>query len=610
MKNVLGRGARGSPVTMEVPAAGATSMGPTSPALADPPRRRRRVGRRWGVVVVVVVALAGGGYAYASTRTKPASYVLGAARLATISQVVGVSGALQAVRTWTLDFPTSGVVSAVEVTPGEKVRAGQTLASLDTSSLRSQLASAQAALASAQAKLASDQAGPSASQLASAKAQVASAQTALANDDTNLTIDEQSLAVDQASLAADQATLTSGPGAGQAVPSYSTGESLSATESLLAADEQLAADDGASAQPSVSSPSAGGTKVSGGSGSTGSSGSSASGGGSVSSSPAPTAQAAVAAASKVVGDLEQISSAQGSLSAASAALSAISSPTPSSTVIADQDAVTAAQDQLSIAKANLAGSTLAAPAAAEVAEVNVSAGQSVSGGGSTSPGTSGPAGSSGTSGSAGGSSGGSSGAGSSGGSSSTGAIVLYSPGSYLAVADVSDAQIGQVHLGQRALVTPAGQTAPILGSVTSITPTATTTSGVAAYPVDVTLKSDPGGLFEGMTAQVSIVITRASGVLAVPSSAVHTLGSHNFVLVLRNGKRVDQPIKIGASGGGLTQITSGLHAGEPVVLANARAALPSSRTTPSPRPAFAGRGFGGGFGGFVGGGGPGGKGAG
>ncbi len=566
MRNMLGGRASLPVPTAELSASGVPPGGLASPGVSRSAKPKRHKRLRWAVAVVVVLGLSGGGYAYASTGSKSASYVLGAARLATVSQTVGVSGTLRPASTRTLDFPTGGVVSTVDVSPGQKVRAGQVLASLDTAPLQAQLASAQASLASAQARLTSDQAGPSASQLSSADAQVASARTALSNDITNLTVDEQALVTDQATLATAQATLTSGPGAGQPVPSYSTGEPLSATESLLVTDERLAVDDGTSTQPSVSSPSGGGAKGSGGSGSAGTTasggagnagatGSSGKAGGPL-SSPVAAVQAAVSAASRVVGNLEQVSSAQVILSDANAALSALSTPAPALTLTAARDAVTVAEDQVATAKADLAGAKLIAPAAAVVVAVNIAPGQPAPGAGSRM------------------------------GTSSTGAIVLEDPSSFVAVADVSDAQIGEVHLGQAALVTAAGQTTPVSGSVSEITPTATTTSGVATYPVGITLKGDPTGLFDGMSAQVSIVVAQASHVVAVPSSAVHTVGSRNFVLVLRKGKRVTRRVKVGASGGGLTQITSGLSAGDQVVLANRRAPLPSGAIPRS------GRGFG------------------
>src|SRR5205807_104167 len=92
-----------------------------------------------------------------------------------------------------------------------------------------------------------------------------------------------------------------------------------------------------------------------------------------------------------------------------------------------------------------------------------------------------------------------------------------------------------------------------------------------------------------------------SNVLTVPTSAVHTLGSRSVVNVLQGGKSIPHTVTTGATDAARTQITSGLTAGDQVVLANLSASLPSSNSTrPGGAGGFGGGGFGGG--GFGGGG--------
>jgi len=174
--------------------------------------------------------------------------------------------------------------------------------------------------------------------------------------------------------------------------------------------------------------------------------------------------------------------------------------------------------------------------------------------------------------------------------------VLEVPKTFEVVSDVSDTEIGQVKPGQKALVTVAGETTPLRATITTIQPMASSSSGVEVYPVDALITTDPPDLYAGSSATVEIVTKDVSGVLTVPTGAVHTIGTRHIVDVLKNGKEVPVSVQIGAQGTTATQIVSGITAGEQVVLAKTTAALPGAQT--NARRPFGGGGFGpGGFGG-------------
>jgi hypothetical protein len=90
-------------------------------------------------------------------------------------------------------------------------------------------------------------------------------------------------------------------------------------------------------------------------------------------------------------------------------------------------------------------------------------------------------------------------------------------------------------------------------------------------------------LFEGAGASVTIEIAQVSNVLTVPSSAVRTLGTLSTVSVLKNGQAVITRVNLGTVGTDRTQITSGVTAGEQVVLADLKTPLPSGNATGSTR---------------------------
>ena len=109
------------------------------------------------------------------TQQLPTSTITRGSLQATVS----AAGTIAAHAQVTLQFQNSGQVKSVNVKVGDKVKAGQVLASLDTTDLETALFSAQAGLDSAQAKLAATKKEPLPSQIQAAQASLASAQAAL-----------------------------------------------------------------------------------------------------------------------------------------------------------------------------------------------------------------------------------------------------------------------------------------------------------------------------------------------------------------------------------------------------------------------------------------------
>ena len=133
--------------------------------------------KRLGITVFLAMAmLASACQARTTTQqqVQTATVTRGALQ-ATLSEAGTVSAAAQV----TLQFQNSGQIKTVNVGAGDKVHAGQVLASLDLSSLQASVASAQAGLDMAQANLATAKATPLPSQISSAEAALVSAQAAV-----------------------------------------------------------------------------------------------------------------------------------------------------------------------------------------------------------------------------------------------------------------------------------------------------------------------------------------------------------------------------------------------------------------------------------------------
>jgi macrolide-specific efflux system membrane fusion protein len=156
-----------------------------------------QLSRRWtvGVAVIALLVAAGATTSWAMKRSSSSTPTsTGAttrtvtAGVGTIQQAVAASGTIEPATTASLSFGAAGQVTAVKVAQGQKVLAGQQLATIASASLASQVAQAKATVASAQARLSTDQtAAASAAQIAAdqasitvAQAQLADAQSALA----------------------------------------------------------------------------------------------------------------------------------------------------------------------------------------------------------------------------------------------------------------------------------------------------------------------------------------------------------------------------------------------------------------------------------------------
>jgi multidrug efflux pump subunit AcrA (membrane-fusion protein) len=255
---------------------------------------------------------------------------------------------------------------------------------------------------------------------------------------------------------------------------------------------------------------------------------------------------------------------------AQASLAVLRQGTTSQQIQIDQSQVAVDQVNVDNAQRALNQTTLTAPNDGVVSAVNIAAniavGQTTSASGSAASGSSGASGSAAS---------GSGAAASGSSSSSTHAISILTPGAYAVTGAVSDAQIGQIALGQTARITPAGATDALTGKVTYIAAVATVTSGVATFAVTVTIDGSNPSLHAGTSASVSIIVNQASEVLTVPTS---TLRSGNSLQVLVNGKAEIRTVTVGASDALRTQIMSGLNPGDEVITATVSSSVPTTNS--------------------------------
>lgn len=151
-------------------------------------------------------------------------------------------------------------------------------------------------------------------------------------------------------------------------------------------------------------------------------------------------------------------------------------------------------------------------------------------------------------------------------SAGNGFITIANPSELEVTANIAEADAAGIQLGQQATVTFPATNDTATGTVTQITPQSTVTNNVVLYPITVSLDTAPPGVKTGSTASLAITDGTATGVLEVPTAAITTVGTNHTVTVRRDGTDTVVPVGVGLTGATTTEITSGLAAGDVLVL--------------------------------------------
>lgn len=223
-----------------------------------------------------------------------------------------------------------------------------------------------------------------------------------------------------------------------------------------------------------------------------------------------------------------------------------------STIDSDEVQVTSAQSEVSTAETDVSDAALKATFAGTVAAVDLAVGDVVSSGGGAGSATSGAGDSTGSD------------------SSSTDGITVISSDSYQVSTSVDDTEVGEVAVGDQAVITPSSSTTSVYGTVASVSLLASTSDSsdsdtVASFPVVIDVTGSPTGLYPGATVTVSMVVKQLNDVVEVPTAAISYTNGEPTVTKVVDGAQQTQVVGTGISLNGYTQITSGLTAGDVIV---------------------------------------------
>jgi macrolide-specific efflux system membrane fusion protein len=112
----------------------------------------------------------------------------------------------------------------------------------------------------------------------------------------------------------------------------------------------------------------------------------------------------------------------------------------------------------------------------------------------------------------------------------------------------------------------AAGAASVTGEVVEVGQVADASSGVASYPVTVAFSDDSGDYNVGATVSVEITYDQVVDAVQIPSFAVTTTDGVSTVTVSTDGGEETRTVTTGLTEGTMVQITSGLEAGEEVII--------------------------------------------
>jgi HlyD family secretion protein len=238
----------------------------------------------------------------------------------------------------------------------------------------------------------------------------------------------------------------------------------------------------------------------------------------------------------------EIASARATLVSAQAAL-AQKVAGPEAAAVADQmDAIAAEQTKVDQARVDLGNAILTAPFDGRVAAVGAQAGEQVS--------------------------------------SSAAVVTLLNPNQLQVTVSVDETDVPRLAVGQQAQITlDALPNRQFTGRVLSIAPPATVQSGVATYPVLISMDTRGQTVPAGMSAAVRVITSQRQDVLVVPSRAVRTQGRNRVVDVLTPaGATETRQVQVGQSDDTRTEIVSGLREGDIVIIPTTTTRQPNVTT--------------------------------
>lgn len=152
----------------------------------------------------------------------------------------------------------------------------------------------------------------------------------------------------------------------------------------------------------------------------------------------------------------------------------------------------------------------------------------------------------------------------------TSIVTLADVSRMFVLAEVDEADIGQVALGQLvAIEVETFEDEVFPGKVTQIYPRGEEIENVTIFRVRIELDDPDPRLRPGMTAEASIMIERSDDVLAAPNEAFYQQQGKTFAEVVEDGEIEEVEVETGIASFEWTEVKAGLEEGQEVVIGSA-----------------------------------------
>jgi RND family efflux transporter MFP subunit len=129
--------------------------------------------------------------------------------------------------------------------------------------------------------------------------------------------------------------------------------------------------------------------------------------------------------------------------------------------------------------------------------------------------------------------------------------------------DVSEALVPKLAVGDEADVSVSSLSLTFTGTIRSIDRSASLQTKL--YTVTLSIPADVEGLLSGMFADVTFRTDTSHDAVVVPTQAILNSGDTQYVFVVEGNEARYVQIETGLTGNGVTEVTSGLSAGQELV---------------------------------------------
>jgi len=148
-------------------------------------------------------------------------------------------------------------------------------------------------------------------------------------------------------------------------------------------------------------------------------------------------------------------------------------------------------------------------------------------------------------------------------SSSMPVATIVGEGQMKATVQVSENLVPKLHAGDEADVYISAIDKTVSATIRSVDRAANMQTQL--YTVVLTVPADVEGLLSGMFADVTFRTDTSEGAVVVPTQAILTSGDEQHVFVVEDGIARYRVVTTGLTGSGVTEVLTGLEAGEQLV---------------------------------------------